>query len=207
MSVSYPKGNRADILAQLTNSRSAPPPGFPEFNDDEPEFQTDKDAVKVVPCTGCHRPLVVNSFYTPARAICSACGGTRQSAKTGTSNVVQAGRTEPSKASNLNDCLINPSFSHAICPINSEHVMELKLVNHNPNYGPTRLVGYDKSGNAKRNNSTGELVMHQCLTCNTVVTYATTSVMQYRRQNEPRTVAGDRPPAWDATLQIRSDET
>lgn len=38
-----------------------------------PEVQTDKAKTKEVPCTRCRRPLIVNTFYAPAKALCSDC--------------------------------------------------------------------------------------------------------------------------------------
>lgn len=40
-----------------------------------PEVQTDKAKTKEVPCTRCARPLIVNTFYAPAKALCSDCRG------------------------------------------------------------------------------------------------------------------------------------
>lgn len=36
-----------------------------------PEIQTDKVKTKTIPCTICRRPLIVNTFYAPAKGRCS----------------------------------------------------------------------------------------------------------------------------------------
>jgi hypothetical protein len=41
----------------------------------EPEVQTTKSKTKEVPCMGCRRPLIVNTFYAPTKARCSDCKG------------------------------------------------------------------------------------------------------------------------------------
>lgn len=157
------------------------------------EWQTDKALVKICACTGCGAPVGVNTFYAPAIAKCSECGHQARNAGTGQSAIVQAGRTDPEKAVNLADCLLNKGFAFAMCPMSPDHVMELKSVSHSPTYGPSRRTD---SGWL---NDTGETVMHQCGTCKTTVAYSTTAQMVYRRLNAPRTASGD-PSAWEKLL-------
>ncbi len=152
------------------------------------EVQTDKAICKLVPCTGCKRPLAVNTFYAPAIAKCRQCGGSSARSGIGEAEIVQVGRTDPAKAKNLADCLINPSFATATCPLGGEdHRMELKSVNWAERYGPSEMV-IGKTGRPEyRQIAAGETVMHQCLDCKTCVTYTTTAQSQYRRMNEPGT--------------------
>lgn len=154
----------------------------------EPEVQTDKKLVKLLPCQFCRRPLVVTTFYVLAWAKCSECTGKKTGPRQrGSVEVVQAGgRTEPALAADLTKTLINQHFAFARCPTHpddDEHVMELKFVNHNEHYGPheyrlvdNRLVPVQVAP--------GETVMHQCLKCKAVVTYSTTAVTQFSRINE-----------------------
>lgn len=150
------------------------------------ELQTEKAVCKLVPCTGCRRPIAVNTFYAPAIAKCRACGGHSARSGIGEAEIVQVGRTDPAKAKNLADCLVNASFAVCVCPIGGdEHRMELKMVNHNERYGPYERV-VDKQGRLGfRQIAPGESVMHQCLDCRVCVTYTTTAQSQFQRQNEP----------------------
>lgn len=51
---------------------------LPDFDaEKEVEVQTDKSEAKLVPCRGCHRPLLVNRFYSAAQASCADCGLSR----------------------------------------------------------------------------------------------------------------------------------
>lgn len=172
----------------------------------EPEIQTDKEKHKTVPCTSCGRALTVNQFYAAAKALCTPCRGESKnngSGSKGTVAVVQAGRTEPSKSMNLTDTLVNPHFAMAQCPVHpddSEHVMELKSVNHSPNRGP----GYF-TGKGYKQLAIGETAMHQCLKCKAVVTYSTTAMNHFRRSNEAR--SGDKHVnGWGDLLGTRGSE-
>ena len=197
-SPAYPKGERDNpaLLEQFNDRFVKDGPGFGLI-----EMQTDKATVKVVPCTGCGQPLGVNVFYAPAIAKCASCGGQAAIAGTGESVIVQAGRTDPSKAANLADCLINREFAEAVCPKCGE-ATELKSVTHNPKYGPSRIVGH-KGGVPVYRNDVGESVMHQCNSCRTTITMSTTHQVFYRRQNEPKPNAG-RPSAWNWMLGERA---
>lgn len=168
--------------------------------DDTTEWQTDKQTVKIVGCNGCGKPIAVNAFYAPALAKCAACGHQSKSAGTGQAAIVQAGRTDPAKARNLADALINQQFGQAICPLCTEE-MELKHIAHNSRYGPSRVVGYEK-GQPLYDNDTGETVLLQCNKCKTVTSHSTTSQIVYRRQNEPK--AADTAPASEYLLGARS---
>lgn len=151
----------------------------------EVEVQTDKRLIKVMPCQFCKRPLVVTTFYVAAWAKCSPCRGEESGTRgKGTVEVVQAGRTDPSLAVDLRKTLINAEFATAICPVHpadEDHVMELKSVNHNDNYGP----GFFNAKGAWTQTAPGETVMHQCSKCKAVVTYSTTAMFNFRRMNEP----------------------
>lgn len=146
---------------------------------------TDSDNTKVVPCRVCEVPCQVSKFAADRLVQCDSCRGDKGRDRTGESEVVQPGVTDPAKARNLADCLINPHFARAICPAHPddpEHVMELKYISQNPRFGPSLALG---DGRFKQLGP-GEVVMHQCLTCKAVVTYDTTCQVQYRRQNEIR---------------------
>lgn len=175
----------------------------------EAEVQTDKAIAKIVTCTSCEKPLIVNTFYAPASAKCSdhrTSGG----AAPGTQQIVQKGRTDPARAANLVDSLINPHFGHALCPVHPddpEHIMELKSVNHNERYGPSTLIGRDARGRAEyRQDGPGETVMHQCLHCKAVVTYSTTAQQQYRRINEVLTAEHRHSGSWGTILGAREED-
>lgn len=147
----------------------------------EHEVQTDKTSVKLVPCRECRRALVVTTFFAPAKAICRSCKGeTAGEGRQATVGQPVAGQTDPAKAVNLADCLVNKHFAHATCPVRpDEHEMELKSVNHSPQYGPGYFVG-----KMWRQTDVGETVIHQCKDCLAVVTYSTTFRTKMRRQNE-----------------------
>lgn len=171
----------------------------------EVEWQTDKNPVKLVPCRECARPLVVTTFFSPAKAQCTSCKG-----ETGhVASVGQpiAGSTDPAKAVNLADCLINKHFAQALCPVhpdNDEHIMELKSVTHNDHYGPGEWVSNGKGQREFRQLSPGEVVMHQCGKCNAVVTYSTVQMVQFKRQNEPKAAEDFGLPHRNMLLSIRS---
>lgn len=171
----------------------------------EPHVLTDKDVTKTVPCTECRRACVVTTFMAPAKVRCREHKSGRTTERSvGSVAVVQPGRTDPSVAANLADCLINKAFAHAICPHGADHRMELKDVCHVPNYGPRHLEGYDK-GVPKYKQETGELVLHQCLDCATVVQYSTTNPRQLRRVNEPRTSGRSTPDSTELILGVRDE--
>lgn len=166
------------------------------FNRELPhEVQTDKPIAKLVPCTGCQRPLVVNQFYAPAQAKCSTCRPDQSSSSVGSVAVPQPGRTDPAKAKRLADALVNPQFAKALCPLHpddDEHEMEIKSITHSDHYGPRTLVGYDGAGRPQyRQDAVGESVRLQCRKCNTTVDYSTQHQVQYRAQNEPRETTSD----------------
>lgn len=161
-----------------------------EFNTDRGvEIQTEKAAVKAVPCTGCGRPLIVNTFYAPSLARCSECKGD------GTTSEVAApvpGQTDPAKVADLTKVLINPHFAKALCPVHpddEEHEMELKSVSHSDHHGPSEFVGYVQGRAQYRQLAKGETVMHQCLKCRATVSYSTTAQIQFQRENEPKVKA------------------
>lgn len=161
-------------------------PGEAQYDPDHPiEKQTDKPEGKLVPCTGCQRALFVNAFYAPAQAKCTACKGQSATAGRGEAAIVQPGKTDPTKAANLADSLLNKAFAQATCPLCQEE-MELKHVTHNPHYGPSHLLGYDGKGMPRYDNTTGETVLLQCNSCKTTTSYSTTAQAVYRRQNEPK---------------------
>lgn len=153
----------------------------------EVEVQTDKDRVKLVPCRECKRPLAVTTFFAPAKAQCSVCKGGNNGNAVASVGVPIPGSTSPAKAVNLADCLVNPTFAFARCPVHpgdDEHVMELKSVSHNDEHGPQELIGYKDGRPQYRRIAIGETVMLQCDTCKATVSYSTTATHQFRRQNE-----------------------
>lgn len=138
---------------------------------------TDKDSTKTLPCVVCRRACVVTTFLAPAKCRCNDHKNESSSGHASV-GVPVPGHTDPAKATNLADCLINKSFALAICPTHpddEEHVMELKSVSHASHHGPMRDGVVIEPG---------ELATHQCLKCNTVVSYSTQHKHQYRRQNE-----------------------
>lgn len=171
-----------------------------------PHILTDKTAVKFCPCTECRRCCVVTTFMAPAKVKCNECSGTATGTReTGTQAVVQPGRTDPARAVNLVDTLINKEFAHAVCPLGEDHTMELKDVCHVPNYGPRQLIEY-KDGIPRYDQKIGELVTHQCLTCATTVQYSTTHPKQLRRVNEPRHSDRNKPGPFEDILGVRDEE-
>lgn len=175
--------------------------------DAEPEIQTDRDAVKIVACRECKRPLVVTTFFAPAKGICRICKGDDTS---GVATVGQPtpGETDPAKAVNLADALINRHFAFAVCPVHPDdptvHEMELKSISHSDFHGPSELIGYKNGRPEYRQTAKGETVMHQCLHCKAVVTYSTTAVSQFQRVNE---IGQNNKNAnrWGDTLGIRDE--
>lgn len=158
-----------------------------EFNDDlELEVQTDKDRTKEVPCRECGRRLVVNVFYAAANARCSTCkaDGGSDVASVG---VPTPGVTNPANAVRLEDCLVNPQFANALCPVHPddpEHEMELKHLSHHERFGPSEVVGWKNGQPEVRQLAIGEVAMHQCTKCKATVSLSTTAQTQFGRQNE-----------------------
>lgn len=154
------------------------------------DIQTDKDLVKIIPCPNCRRPLVVSTFYVMDWAKCFACKGESTSRETASVGQPQAGRTEPRLAKDLNKVLINSMFAeeHWSCPIHADdpdHRMELKAVSWSEHYGPSAWRPVD--GRMTRIQiAPGETAMLQCIRCNATITFSTTAVTQFQRQNEPR---------------------
>lgn len=194
------------LSAMATGIASMPPADKHNVIDPakEPEFQTDKDAVKLVGCRDCQRPLVVTTFYAAAKAICRECSGAT-AGNGGTATVGQPipGSTDPAKAVNLADCLVNRQFAEANCPLCAE-AMELKLVVHSDSYGPRQLEGYDKTGVPRYKVSVGETVTLQCNSCKTTVNMSTMHQHEYRRQNEPKKRVGMESAPLESVLGIRS---
>lgn len=158
--------------------------------DATPEIQTDKQAIKIVPCRECKRPLGVTTFFAPAKAICRPCSGEAASESGGVATVGQPipGQTDPAKAVNLADCLINKGFTVALCPKapdDPDHVMELKSIAHSDQYGPGHWER-KSSGMVWIQEASGESVMHQCTKCLATVSYSTMVRSEFARQNEPR---------------------
>lgn len=179
--VVFAKGERSTFVDSIDfESRSFPI-----------EWQTDKDTVKICLCTGCgEKAIGVNTFYAPAWAKCRACKGEAEASGVGQAQVVQPGKTDPAKAANLADVLLNKQFAEAPpCPLCTEPT-ELKSVAHNPMYGPSRIIGYEK-GQPVYQNDVGETVMYQCNECKTSVSYSTVHQSVYRRQNEPKNTIGE----------------
>jgi hypothetical protein len=192
--------HRNDVPAQIETIKESGDEAFDASLDHQ--VQTDKEMVKLVPCRECKRPLVVTTFFAPAKAICSVCKG--DPAATQMVAVVVPGQSDPTRVSNLESVLVNKHFANALCPVHPddpEHVMELKTVFHNPEYGPGVLIGYKDGRPNYRMTDVGETVMHQCLHCKACVTYSTTAQVQFRRANEPRTGKSMR--NWELTLGAR----
>lgn len=167
----------------------------------EPEWATDKEQVKIVPCRDCRRPMVVTAFFMPEKAQCRACAGESENAVASVAAPV-AGVTEPAKAMNLADCLLNPQFSEAICPICVEP-MELKHVFHNPDYGPGHWEQSSK-GPVWVQDAAGETALHQCNRCRCTITIATTAVHTFKRINEVR--PGRHVNGWATSLGTRDED-
>lgn len=149
----------------------------------------DKPPLKLIPCTVCKRPMVVNTFYVLAWAKChgSGCGGERK--ETASVAVAQAGRTDPRTAVNLVECLINPTFAIARCPVHpddEDHVMELKSVSHSDQYGPGYWAQLKGGGYEWKLVAKGETVMLQCRKCWATTSHSTTAQHEFKRVNELR---------------------
>lgn len=194
--------NRKELdkqIADLTNTEI--------WNTDlEVEIQTDKEVVKLVPCRECKRPLVVTTFFAPAKAVCSACKGDTDGTVASVGQPVP-GQTEPAKAVDLTKVLVNQHFAQALCPVHpddEEHVMELKSVTHNNNYGPSEFIGYSNGRPQYRQIAIGESVLHQCLKCKATVSYSTMLQSQLKRVNEKRE-RDDRPKALEMLLGAREE--
>lgn len=175
-------------------------------NDELLDLQTDKSVAKIVGCTECKRPVVVNRFYAPAWAKCAACKGEASGGERGSVVAVQAGRTEPEMAVDLTLCLINPEFAELSC-VKCGEPMELKNVNHNDEHGPFHYE-HDKSGKrVKVRDAIGETVMHQCNHCRLIVSMTTTAESVFRRQNEPKARERNGPGAnnWGMFLGSREE--
>lgn len=157
-------------------------------SDLEHEVQTDKNPVKLVPCREqeCRRPIVQTTYYAPAKAICRSCKGETVGERQATVGQPVPGQTDPAKAVNLANCLVNLEFAAALCPVHPndpEHIMELKSVNHSPHYGPGHFNG---KGHWIQE-APGETAIHQCIKCLAVVSFTTTYRSPLRRQNAPKT--------------------
>jgi hypothetical protein len=185
MAETWPKGARdqwEQLIAQTLHDD--------RFSKIPPELQTDKNLVKVLPCQYCRRPLIVSTFYVLAWAKCSPCKGESDEIREpGSVEVVQAGRTDPRLAKDLTKTLVNPEFAFAQCPVHRddpEHVMRLLHVDHNDNYGPYVLAGYEHGQSVYKQIAPGESVMHQCQVCLATVHYSTTAVTKMRPMNDAR---------------------
>lgn len=168
-----------------------------------------KTPLKMVPCTICRRPMVVNTFYVLAWAKCHESGCSGESKERGSVGVAQAGRTEPELAANLVETLINHHFQFARCPVHPDdeaHEMELKSVSHNPRYGPGEWRDDGKHGRVYVQIASGETVMHQCRQCKATVSYSTTPQSQYRRINEPKLDLTLGANAWGGLLGTRIED-
>lgn len=186
------KNDVEDALAAIASGMT---PSLPEDKHNrvdptmEVEVQTDKEMVKIVGCRDCGRPLVVTTFFAPAKAICRICKGESngEGRTLATVGVPIPGQTDPAKAVNLADCLVNQHFAMALCPVHPDdesHVMELKMVAHSPHYGPGEWTTGKNGRREYRQIAVGETVMHQCLKCNATVGYSTKQVVQFQRMNE-----------------------
>lgn len=203
----WPKGHLSQWTEVLASAQ--------RIGDDRFDFklsadvQTDKEMIKIIPCPHCRRPLVVSTFYVMDWAKCWSCkgedSGTRQTASVGQP---QAGRTDPRLAKDLNKVLINQMFAeeHWSCPVHAddpEHEMELKAVSWSENYGPHVWKQID--GRMTRVQiAPGETALLQCKKCNAVITFSTTAVTQFRRQNEVA-LNDKQSNGWARTLGTRDD--
>lgn len=173
----------------------------------EIQVARDKKPFKILPCTICRRPVVVNTFYVAAWTKCDMSGCSGEKREKASVGVAQAGRTEPAMAVNLHECLINEGFKHCLCPAhpdNPDHEMELKSVHHTPRYGP----GEWRSVGGQRvwvQIAPGETAMWQCLKCKAVVTYSTTAQSQYKRVNEVNEDSTKNVNGWAQTLGTRDE--
>jgi hypothetical protein len=176
----WPKGTLSNWQSMTTLARQN---GDERFDwDQDPEVQTDKEQVKLLPCQYCQCPLVVTTFYVLSWAKCSNCAGENRKRDIGSVEHASV-KTDPKLAVNLEKTLINKTFAEAWCPVDPGHEMELKQVNHSKNYGPWVLRLVDGKPIPVQT-APGETVLHQCKDCNAVVTYSTTAVTQFRRINE-----------------------
>ncbi len=174
----------------------------------EPDILTDKDNTKTLPCRDCKRACVVTKFMTPAKVVCRACVGDTDGDSRGTVGVPIPGQTDPAKAKNLADCLVNPTFANALCPVHpddEDHAMEIKNITHHPHHGPSVMVGYKNNIPEYRQTATGETVMLQCAHCKATVSYSTTAQSQFRAQNEPKENGGQGTNAWSEWLGVREE--
>lgn len=196
-----------DALAAMAGG-IVPPPDVVKHNEIDPkldpEVQTDKEQVKIIGCRECARPLVVTTFFAAAKGICRVCKGEAGD----TASVAQPvpGQTDPAKAQDLEKVLVNPTFARAICPMHPDdesHVMEMKHVNHNENYGPSQMIGYEQGKPVYRQLAVGETVLHQCLACKATVIYSTTAQSQFKRINEVR--QGKNMQATERALGVRPE--
>lgn len=206
MAVEWPKGHLSQWQQMTAELKGQ---DWDEFDSSlEPEVQTDKDLIKILPCQFCKRPLVVTTFYVLAWAKCWKCKGESDgSREPGSVDVVQAGRTEPRLAKDLNKVLINRGFSLAICPVHpgdEAHEMELKSVNHSDQYGPHEWRKVD-GRMVPVQVAQGETALHQCKRCNAVVTYTTTAVTQFRRVNEVGEHSTKNANGWGRILGTRDE--
>lgn len=214
--------NRKDVNAAIDAHKAGVsllplgPKGDFEFDMEKSvEVQTDKEQVKIVPCRECHGPIVVTTFFAPAKAICSTCTGVTANdpgSKKGTVGQPIPGQTDPAKAVDLEKTLVNHAFAKALCPVhpeNPDHEMQLVSVVHSDNYGPSKLMGYNGGKPVYRQEAVGETVMHQCQNCKAMTTYTTTRQNFIKPINEPRSLpdTGHRPGFILETLQgIKLDE-
>jgi hypothetical protein len=179
--IAYPKGHVKALDDLLASARETV--GFSA--ELEHEVQTDKQQVKLVPCRGCERPIVVTTFFAPAKAICRVCKGESDTTVASVGQPIP-GQTDPAKAVNLVDVLINPHFAIAQCPAHpDDESHEMKLINvvQNEHYGPGEWVAGPK-GMQWRQTAKGESVRHQCQKCLATVDYSTIRMVKFRAVNE-----------------------
>lgn len=170
--------------------------------DTSPCILTDKEQSKTVPCIVCGRPCVVHAFAANQSVRCTDCRTGRPGI--GGQTVVQPGKTPPENVRDLSSVLINEEFAEVACPF-GHGPMELKSVNHNPYRGPAEKVGYKDGRPVYQQHAPGETVMHQCNECKCTVSLSTAHVHVYRRQNEPRRIAGDQPSVWTWANGVRRE--
>ena len=198
---------RSDVEATIEAMKAAGVSQFKGLELDlelEHEVHTDKTMVKLVPCRTCARPLVVTTFFAPAKAECRVCAGEDPNSKIASVGVPEPGSTPPEKAIDLTKCLINhEEFEFMSCPFGHGE-MEIKSIHHNSNYGPMELAGYKNGRPEYRQTAKGETVMYQCNTCLCVQTLSTTAVTQFRRVNEVK--QGKNVNGWADQLGIREGD-
>lgn len=200
----WPKGHLSQWQVVLSTARQQGDDRF-DFNL-EPQVETDKELIKIVPCNGCQRPLIVTTFYVLAWAKCYACKGESGGREAGSVGQPQAGRTDPRLAQDLTKVLINPNFANALCPVHPDdpdHEMELKAVSWSNHYGPNVWKLVDNKM-VRVQIAPGETAFLQCLKCNATITFSTTAVTQFRRQNEV-SVDDKHANGWVRTLGARDD--